>query len=338
METCESPRKVMQLAHDVARHALPDYASKFSRHDFTLAQLFACLVVREMLGLSYRKAEATLADTDWCQALGMPRAPDHSTLCRAFKRVVTSANCGRMLDLFAAAMARARALSRTLAVDSTQFDTHRRSRHYERRCRDRGGSLRSRTARRTPKLAFGACVRTHLILSSRPRTGMGSDAPDFAGLLYRAWRRHRVREVLADAGYDSEANHRSARLDMGVRSLIKAGVGRPSDKPAAGRYRRLMQRRLAGSQRGRPYGQRAQAETVVSMLKRNLGDSLRARTTRGRKMELLLKVLAHNAMVRRRRGSQQSRSLLISRRFSSDPLSALGHAPAREIAASNGLR
>jgi hypothetical protein len=46
------------------------------------------------------------------------------------------------------------------------------------------------------------------------------------------------------------------------------------------------------------------------MLKRNLGDALRARTTHRRKMELLLKVLTHNLMIIRRhnRGSQQSRS------------------------------
>ncbi len=35
----------------------------------------------------------------------------------------------------------------------------------------------------------------------------------------------RVKVVLADAGYDAEANHRIARLDMGVRSLIRTGQG-----------------------------------------------------------------------------------------------------------------
>ncbi len=35
-------------------------------------------------------------------------------------------------------------------------------------------------------------------------------------------------------------------------------------------YRRLMRKKLSGSQKGKPYGQRAQAETVNSMMKRNL--------------------------------------------------------------------
>ena len=124
---------------------------------------------------------------------------------------------------------------------------------------------------------------------------MGSDAPDFEPLLFDAWRRHpRLRTVLADAGYDSEANHTIARHDMCVRSLIKPTVGRRSKKPPAGYYRRLMKRQLKGSQRGKKYGQRAQSETANSMLKRNLGDALRARSPKARQNELLLRMITHN--------------------------------------------
>ena len=50
----------MWMAFCLAREALPKYSSKFSRHDFTLPQLFACLVVKEHQRLSYRDAEALL--------------------------------------------------------------------------------------------------------------------------------------------------------------------------------------------------------------------------------------------------------------------------------------
>jgi len=81
---------------------------------------------------------------------------------------------------------------------------------------------------------------------------------------------------------------------MNVRSIIKTGIGRPSKKPPSGYYRRIMSKRLKGSQKGKPYGQRAQAETVNSMLKRNLGDSLRARSPKARRDEQLLRVITHN--------------------------------------------
>lgn len=316
METCKSPWKVMSVSFEVARELLPDHASKFSRHDFTLAHLFACLAIREILKLSYRKLEALLADTDWCQRIGMKSVPDHSTLCRAWNLLIRRGPMNAMLERIIERMSARDVPGETLAIDSTLYDTHHRSRHYERRCRQFSSSekrtadtRRSRSAKRTPKLGVGVDTRSHLILSMKSKIGMGSDSPDFDPLLFDAWKRHRIKRVLADAGYDSEANHRIAREDMRVKSFIKTGAGRPTHKRASGRYRRLMQSQLNGSQKGKPFGQRAQVECVMSMLKRNLGDSLRSRTSDRRKRELLLKAVVHNLMILRRRyrGSQQSR-------------------------------
>jgi hypothetical protein len=76
MLTCKSPRKVMQVAHYLACQSLPSYSCKFSRHDFTLPQLFACLCVKELLKRSYRQAEAVLKDAEhWCHDIGMRKAP-----------------------------------------------------------------------------------------------------------------------------------------------------------------------------------------------------------------------------------------------------------------------
>ena len=330
MLTCKSPRKVMRAAHALGCRCLRKYSSKFSRHDYTLPQLFACLAVREQMRLSYRGAEALLRDgRAWCRAIGIRgrKTPDHATLHRAAGVLLTGRRLGRALDVLAEWFTLARALGDTLAVDSTCYDVHHRSRHYELRCRRHnaggrydgsGDARRSASVRRTPKLSLGVDTRSHVILSAHARAGMCSDAPSFDGLLFDAWRRRggRVKTVLADAGYDSEANHRIARHDMGVRSLIRPGVGRrPADasKPPAGRYRRRMKWELAGSQKGKPYGQRAQAETAISMLKRNLGDALRARSPRMRRREHAFKAVVHDLMLARscRGGSRQSRSGVI---------------------------
>src|SRR5580700_10692864 len=81
---------------------------------------------------------------------------------------------------------RHRMLSNTLTIDSTQLDVRYRSRHYEQRCRHHAkprrrsaDSKRSATAKTTPKLIVGTDIRSHLALSLTPRTGMGSDAPEF---------------------------------------------------------------------------------------------------------------------------------------------------------------
>ena len=106
-----------------------------------------------------------------------------------------------------------------------------------------------------------------------------------------------MRVVAADPGFDSEDNHRAARLDMSVRSVIPPNGGRPTDKPPSTPYRRLMRQRFDRGADAALYGQRWQVETVNSMIKRNLGSALGATTARRRSMELLLRVLTHNIMV-----------------------------------------
>ena len=141
MLTCKSPRKVLRLAHELAEQVLPAYANRFSRKDYTNAQLFACLVLREHQRKSFRGVEALLADSpQWLADIGLAKAPDHNTLDRAFGRFVKPALARSMLDLMARLARRRRLLKRRrgkpLGVDSTVFESRHVSRHFERRRRD----------------------------------------------------------------------------------------------------------------------------------------------------------------------------------------------------------
>src|SRR4051794_5742113 len=171
MRTSQSPRTVMRVAYHLACRTLPEHACKFSRHDFTLAQLFACLVVREFFDLSYRRTEALLADSPaWLADVGLAKAPDHNTLWRAFDALLRRHRCRRMLDLLARLFAKANLLPlrrEPLAIDSTCFEQRHRSAYYDRRCRrmnddalERPGkwgrtvnAARARRVGRLPKLA-----------------------------------------------------------------------------------------------------------------------------------------------------------------------------------------
>jgi len=100
METCQSPRKVLNVAYALAAACLSKRRSKFSRRDFTDPQLFACLVLREHQKKSYRGVVAFLEDCpDWCADRGLKKVPDHNTLCRAHKQLVKPGVVERMLDL-----------------------------------------------------------------------------------------------------------------------------------------------------------------------------------------------------------------------------------------------
>jgi hypothetical protein len=316
METCQSPRMVLGEAYRLGQRILPERFRKTSRRDFTPAQLFACLVLREFYGLSYRRTEQLLRDSpQWLADIGLSAAPDHNTLWRALAAILKAKRVNRALDLLAGDFQQARLLQldrKPLALDSTCFEQRHRSKHYDRRCRgmavreqrERPGKwgksvndARSQGLRRMPKLSVAVAASCHLILAAKARTGNGSDAPDFDALLFQSWKRAPVKVAVADAGYDSEANHRIAREDMGVRSIISPGIGRPTSKPPTGRWRRHMARRFARKADQDQYGQRAQSETVHSMIKRNQGSALRSRTPERRKKEMLLRVLTHNIML-----------------------------------------
>ncbi|MBI1249801.1 transposase [bacterium] len=136
-------------------------------------------------------------------------------------------------------------------------------------------------------------VASHFILSLRVGIGPRPDVDEFRGLIDQASKRVRPHRILADAGYDSEPNHQFARDKLSLRTITPAKHGRPTDKPASGRYRRLMQLRFDRTR----YRQRSQVETVMSMLKRRQGNFCRGKTEGSRNKELYLMVLTHNVMI-----------------------------------------
>ena len=305
----------MLVAHHLGSGALPQRTSKFSRKDFTLPQLFACLVVKEMLKRSYRGAEALLRDSEqWCRAIGMNKVPDHATLCRAAAVLLQKCKVNKLLDVLVRHAALAKMLKLSLApmgMDSTCCQSHHVSRHYERRCTKARRNLRKSrrkrgrryTVKRLPKLAICISCASHLAISAWAATGGGSDHRHFERVLFDAWRRvpNTRLKLVADAGYDSEQNHRLARRDMGISSIIPPLIGRPTSKLPTERWRRRMKRMLSTRRRRKRcgYTQRWQAETAVSMIKRNLGDELSGKSAISRRRDLMLKVLTHNIMILR---------------------------------------
>jgi hypothetical protein len=309
----------MWMAHAVARHSLPLYSSRFSRRDFTLPQLFACLAIKEMLKRSYRGAEALLKDSrDWLSDIGMDHAPDHNTLWRAAKFLLGELKADGVLDVATRWADEAGMLQldrHPLAIDSTTFDSHHVSRHYERRCRDTqqdskseagkkdGKSRRSTTARGLPKLAIGICTKSHFIASMWTGTGIGADQPHFESLVCDARRRVRRKrfKVVGDAGYDGEPIHKLARGKMGLLTLIPPKAGRPRKDggPPGGRWRRVM-KKLLGTSRARrrhQYTSRWQVETGNSMMKRNQGSALSGKNPESRNRDMRLRVLTHDMMI-----------------------------------------
>jgi hypothetical protein len=295
--TSKSPRAVILAAYAVARDSLPAYSHVFSPKKFTQHQLFACLVLKGFLKTDYRGLVAHLRDCpSLAEAIQLSRVPHYTTLQKASHRLLAAPAARRLLaTTIRRHMNRKKRVQRA-AMDSTGLEASPASPYFVRRRAATGSPWKSMVYHRFPRLALLCTTHSHFVLGYRSGRGPRPDVVDFQPLLADALKRVRLTSVIADAGYDSEANHRFGRECCQVRTIIPANRGRKTSKPAQGRYRRLMQTRFDAT----AYRDRCQVETVVSMIKRRQESFLRSRTYWSQCRDLRLKVLTHNIMILRR--------------------------------------
>ena len=174
------------------------------------------------------------------------------------------------------------------SIDATGLETRYASRYFVFR---QGDEPFERY--RWTKLTAVCHHASHLIAAAVVTQGPSQDSPQFPEALEQAAHHLAIRELLADAGYDGEHNHRLAREQLGVAYTVIALNRRHSQGPPKTKYRRQMYRHFPRTR----YGQRWQAESVFSRMKRRLGDALSARSVETQRQECVLRVLTHNLMI-----------------------------------------
>lgn len=292
----KSPTRVARQALAVATKALRPYAHKYSPKLYTQPQLFVCLVLKTFFKTDYRGIVVLLQDLpDLRHATGLRGVPHFTTLQKASRRLLRLPRARRLLGVTIRRLLPRRRRVQRAAFDSTGLDCGHRSYYYVRR--------RSATNKRWQRVAYSRYAKlelavdtvNHVVLAATAGRGPRPDTDRFVPLLKATLAQVRVDAALADAGYDSEPNHRYAREERGVRSFIPATIGRPTPKPPSGRYRRQMKQRL-NKHYGR-YGQRWQVECTNSMIKRRLTSTVAARSYWAQCRELLLIVLTYQCML-----------------------------------------
>ena len=205
-----------RLALAVAERGVPDRASKFAPRRYRRPQLLACLPVKEHLGLDYRTMEEIPHASDGLRSsLGSARVPDHSTLWWHARHRVGP-------DLLGAALAETvrrvepRPEPRQIALASTGLWLPYTSWYFAWRVkRDRGQRGWLKWA---PALWTGPLVP----VAQRVRPGPCGDFSDLVPLAASAHAVLPFDQLVADAGYDSEANRPS---------LLPRGAGRRQPDP-----------------------------------------------------------------------------------------------------------
>ncbi len=292
----KSPVRVAREALAVAKRRLRAYAHKFSPKKFTQPQLFACLVLKTFLKTDYRGLAAHLADhSDLRTTLGLATVPHFTTPQKASRRLLRQPTARRLFRTSVRRFLRGRNRLKRAALDSTGLDCGHASRHYVRRRNGYAKEWQTVSYSRYAKLEAAFDCDSHLMIGVLASRGPQPDINRFVPLLDATLANVRIEAALADAGYDSEPNHRHARERCGVRSFMPAKHGRPTAKLPSGRHRRRMKQRL-NKDYGH-YGQRSQAESGFSMFKRRLGATVNGRSYWSQCRELFLMAITYNIML-----------------------------------------
>jgi Transposase DDE domain len=294
--TTKSPLRVARQALAAGTDALPLYPHKYSPKKYTQPQLFACLVLKTFFKTDYRGLAAQLADlSDLPRVLGLRQVPHFTTLQKAAARLLRQPRARRLLQATIRRYFGRRRRRPRVAFDSSGLDCGHASRYFIRRRVRKGSPWQTVAYSRYAKLELSVDCGSHMIVGVLTSRGPRVDTDRFVPLLDATLEAVRPERVVADAGYDSEANHRYARQRHGIRSFMPATAGRPTTKPPTGRYRRQMKERLHKNYGG--YGQRWQSETVFSMMKRRLATAVQGRTYWSQCRELWLLSITHNLMI-----------------------------------------
>ena len=273
----------------VMNEVVPPYGSKYSKHTFTQPQLMTILCLMRFEDWTFREAEVRLAEhSDLRAALGLERVPDHTTLYRFMRRVTDE-----MLDEVLTAVAtrlvpRRRGRKRqkaVVAVDATGLAPGSVSTFFINRRTDRGEGL---PWRHWCKWTVVVDVLRRCVLAQAARQGPYNDCATLRPLVSAAHEVTPVGLVLADAEFDSERNHLHVREVVGADSVIPAKRGKADWKLKG--VRAQMRRRFPRKR----YSQRAQVESVFSVVKRKLSAKAPGRSDETQRRQAMLLGLAYN--------------------------------------------
>lgn len=290
----------------VGDRTLPRYGHRFSRHDFEIAQLFACLVLRKFFRTDYRGIVAILKDWPCLrETLRLKnKTPHFTTLQKAEQRLLADPLVRRLLTQTVAAFyddpddssIDARNIAHRIelaAADSTGFAMDHASRYFITRRSRAPNVWQTTTYRRFAKLGIIIDCHTHLILATHRGMGPRPDVDQLKPLLEGMCTNAVPERLVADGGYDSQHNHHLLREVYRIESIIPALAGRPSDALPTNPWRYLM----ATAFDEETYGERWQVETVFSMIKQHQGAALAARTYHTRRREMGLMAITHNITI-----------------------------------------
>ncbi|MDE1871828.1 MAG: IS5 family transposase [Candidatus Micrarchaeota archaeon] len=257
---------------------VPPYLHKSSNHVYSVWQHLVLLTLRQYERKSYRRFVEFLEEAFGVVGfLGLSRIPHYTTLQKAAARL----RHGMLLKILESFLAYCQ-VSRMLAgMDATGLSHGQASYYYTKKFKLR---------RKFVKITICADLKRQIVCGIKIRHRRRNDMYDFTPLLRKLTGLARVGTMVADRGFDSEQNHVDAG-NLGVeRCIIRPRYENLKPSKTRGEHRRRMKRRFPW----RTYHQRSKMETIFSVIKGMLGDSVTSRSIVTQNRETLYRVIAYN--------------------------------------------
>lgn len=274
--------RTVRLALRLGRRHLSEYAHVNAPRKFTQPQLFACLILKGITGVTYRRAEEMLALMPAVrEAIGLRDVPRFTTLQAFADRPDVLA----LIDDALRTLGRAAsgACRQDAALDGTGVETTSASAHFISRA--------GRTRTRFVKLMLGVLCTSVMPAALVVDWGPSHDMKQAWALREKLRAACTPTALWGDGAFDCERWHKANWEEWKVPSYAPATI-KSHDGRVGGFYRKAF-----SEMRPREYGRRWMCESVNSAIKRMTGDRLRSRKQNTLFAEAAFKVLAYAAKV-----------------------------------------
>lgn len=274
-------KKVADFCYELFKISeIPMHFSKFSNRIYSNYKHLFLLVYKQSRKFTYEELLTDLSDNLTLRAyLGLNKLPHFTTLIKFAQKLPNL-----VLDKLLSAFKNLISPPKRVAIDSTGMSLDNASPHY---CKRIGLPFKKRPFL---KASFIVDIEHYLILLCKTRKKTRHDTIDAKPMIKKLAENYQPEVFYADRGYDDEKIFKLVFENLKAYPLIFQKRQEIPKHRRGGRYRKKTFAEFDYSE----YLQRNKIETLNSMFKKRFGSSIKARTNKTQKFEMLTRVIAYN--------------------------------------------
>lgn len=274
-------KKVADFCYELFRIAeIPMHFSKYSNKLYSNYKHLFLLVYRQFRKFTYEDLMNDLEDNLTLRAyLGLNKLPNYTTLIHFSQKLPNL-----VLDKLLSAFKELISPPRKVAIDSTGISLDNASPHY---CKRIGLPFKKRPFL---KASFIVDIEQYFILLCKNRKKTRHDTIDAKPMIKKLAENYEPDVFYADRAYDDEAIFKLVFENLKAYPLIFQKRQEVPKHRRQGKYRK----KTFGEFDYCEYLQRNKIETLNSMFKKRFGSSIKAKTNKTQKFDMLTRIIAYN--------------------------------------------